>query len=129
MILGIGNDLVQLSRIQRILEQYPHKFLHKYFLESEITYAQKTPHRMAEKIASCWAIKEATAKALGTGIIHDITLNSIELVRLHTGAPHVVLHAGSHNQATRLANGEKYDILSTVTHDAGMVLATVVVSK
>ena len=74
MIIGIGNDLVDLDRFRRVLERQP-GLIEKLFTDTEREYAQRRADP-TERFAARFAAKEATLKALGVGIgaadWHDI---------------------------------------------------------
>ena len=65
-IIGLGNDLVDISRIEKSLDQFEGKFMKRVFSESEIEYCEARGNRAAN-FAKRFAAKEACAKALGTG--------------------------------------------------------------
>ena len=67
MVLGIGTDLVEIERIQRVFDRFGDRFLHRIFTAAEIAYCHLKKHS-AESFAARFAAKEAGAKALGTGI-------------------------------------------------------------
>ncbi len=129
MILGIGNDIVDISRFNKVLTTHRKKFLTKYFLPNEIAYACMYKTKFTEKMASAWAVKEATAKALGTGIDQGVTLQDIELVRNTGGVPAVVLHHTAHQVAKTISGDSTYDIFVSVSHDGNMAFATVILQK
>ena len=104
MIIGIGNDIIAVSRIKQTLEKFGDTFLSKHFSGAEIDYAgNKQGDNYYQSIASAWAAKEAVAKALGTGIVGDITLSSISLCRNENGAPYVELTGGALNKIQSLS--------------------------
>jgi len=88
MILGIGTDIVQITRIEKIYKKFPEQFLEKNYhaLEIEefrkITNAQKQISFLAKRFAG----KEAVAKALGTGI-GQIAFKEIAITNNELGAP------------------------------------------
>lgn len=127
MIYGIGNDIVDLARFKNILDKHSSQFLSKYFSTGEITYAQSHTKKFTEKIASAWAVKEATAKALGTGIASGVCLRDIELTHAENGKPYITLYGIAHNKAQKLAHDQQYDILVSISHDAGLIFATVLI--
>ncbi len=85
MILGIGSDIIEISRIEKAIKNQ--HFLNKYFSQLEIDLCNPNPHRFAGNFAA----KEAVSKALGTGL-KGLNLIDIEILRLGSGAPFVVLH-------------------------------------
>jgi len=93
MILGVGIDLVDGSRIADSIDRFGHKFLDRIFTADEQAHAVKAarPHL---SYAKRFAAKEAVAKALGTGVRGFLFID-IEVMSDPLGKPHVVLHAGA----------------------------------
>ena len=122
MILGIGTDLTQISRIDAALHRSGERFSHRVLNAEELARA---PQPMtASFLAKRWAAKEAAAKALGTGIgeqanFHDFTITNDAL-----GAPQLTLSG----QALKTANGEGVWHLS-LSDDGDFALAFVTWSK
>lgn len=88
MILGIGSDVVNIERIQRLLDEYGDRFLDKVFTEDEKRRADvKDKGVRAGILAKRYAAKEAVAKALGTGIAEGILLRHIGVKNLGNGRP------------------------------------------
>jgi holo-[acyl-carrier protein] synthase len=79
-ILGIGQDLVELDRIHKALEQYGDRFMERCFTEEERRFlsARRDP---VPGYAARFAAKEAGAKALGTGIAKGVGWKEIEVRR------------------------------------------------
>jgi holo-[acyl-carrier protein] synthase len=79
-ILGIGQDLVELDRIRKALEQYGEHFMERCFTEEERRFlaARRDP---VPGYAARFAAKEAGAKALGTGIAQGVGWKEIEVRR------------------------------------------------
>ena len=128
MIIGIGNDIIAVSRIKQTLEKFGDTFLSKHFSQSEIDYANnKSGENYYQSIASAWAVKEAVAKALGTGIVGDITLSSISLCRNENGSPYVELTGGALNKIQSLSGDKKYRIFVSISHDGGMAMAVCII--
>ena len=128
MIIGIGNDIIAVSRIKQTLEKFGDTFLNKHFTQSEIDYAgKKQGENYYQSIASAWAVKESVAKALGTGIVGDITLSSISLCRGENGKPYVELTGGALNKIQSLSGGKKYRIFVSISHDTGMAFAVCII--
>lgn len=89
-VLGIGNDIVEISRIEKALERYGQKFLDKVYTWNEQQYCLKYRHAGA-RFAGRFAAKEAVVKALGTGFQDGITWKDVEIINNESGAPEVVL--------------------------------------
>ncbi|OJW52579.1 MAG: hypothetical protein BGO67_06490 [Alphaproteobacteria bacterium 41-28] len=91
MILGIGVDLVDMRRIEYLLDKFGDRFIQKIFTPEEQTYAAQSPHPL-RAYANRFAAKEAAAKALGTGIRQGIGWQDIEVFRTSSGAPNLYFH-------------------------------------
>lgn len=83
-ILGIGIDIIEIDRIEKVLSRTP-RFLDRNFTEKEIEYFKENNFR-AESIAGNFAAKEAISKAIGTGI-RGFNLIDIEVLRNDLGKP------------------------------------------
>ena len=83
-ILGIGIDIIEIDRIEKVLSRTP-RFLDRNFTEKEIEYFKENNFR-AESIAGIFAAKEAISKAIGTGI-RGFNLIDIEVLRNDLGKP------------------------------------------
>ena len=92
MIVGIGTDIIQIQRIEKILSLHPTLFLNKYFSSSELQrYENQRENKKiyASKIAKLFAGKEAFVKALGTGFRFGINLHDIEILSNELGKPYI----------------------------------------
>jgi holo-[acyl-carrier protein] synthase len=98
MIIGVGTDLVDIRRIENTIQQFGEKFLNRVFTVQEQFFIQSR-RQQAASYAKNFAAKEATAKALGTGMRQGIGWHDIEILRNSLGAPQVILH---HHAAARL---------------------------
>ena len=98
MILGIGIDLVDIFRINKILEKYPGQFARRVLGKRELgTYENilfsdvRSKEKANRFIAKRLAAKEAVSKAFGTGLRGQISLKTIEVLNDNLGKPYVVL--------------------------------------
>jgi len=90
MILGIGIDLVDCRRIEKTMKRFGSRFLDRvYTVQEQKRISQKFNH--AAGYAKLFAMKEATLKALGTGLTNGITWHDIEIFREFECAPSVEL--------------------------------------
>ncbi len=92
MIVGIGTDIIQIPRIERILQCHPKLFIKKYFTEREFEKYKNqnlSSQQLASKVAKFFAAKEAFVKALGTGFRFGITLKDIEILSNNLGKPYI----------------------------------------
>ena len=118
MILGIGIDLVDIFRINKILEKYPEQFAKRVLGKRELgTYEKilfadfKSKEKGNRFIAKRLAAKEAVSKAFGTGLRGQISLKTIEVLNDNLGKPYVVL--SSLKEKKMLPNFKKIHISLT----------------
>ena len=96
-MLTTGVDIVEVGRIQRVLERWGQRFLDRIFTEDEQAYcAGRAPN-----LAARFAAKEATMKALGTGV-RGVGWKDIEVVRQKSGAPGLRLHGRALTRCQKL---------------------------
>lgn len=89
MILGMGLDVAELSRIRDSLSRFGQRFVARILTPAE---ASGLPQARPEAyLAARFAAKEACAKALGTGFAEGVTLHMIEVRSLPSGAPSLSL--------------------------------------
>ena len=92
MVKGVGTDLVEVERIKRSLEQHGDRFAERILSDNEYI-GYKESKKPADYVAKRFAVKEAVAKALGTGFSAGISWKDIELDHHKSGQPFTVLHA------------------------------------
>jgi holo-[acyl-carrier protein] synthase len=122
VIVGLGIDITEVDRIQKSIEQFGDKFKKRVFTPAEITYCE-THRNPYERFAARFAAKEAAMKALGTGWTHGVRWVDLEVVRMRSGRPTLVLHGQSGEIAAHL--GVK-NISLTITHSGNTALAHVI---
>ena len=116
--LTTGVDIIEIPRIARVLEQYGQRFLRRIFTQGEIDYCRERPPNLAGRFAA----KEATMKALGTGV-RGVAWKDIEVVRAPSGAPSILLHGRAKTRAQRLGVQE---IALSMSHSREYAVAFVV---
>lgn len=89
MIYGVGTDIVEISRIKRIIERSP-LFIEKVFTSGEREYCLRKKHA-EESWATRFAAKEAVLKAFGTGL-SKYAWRDVEIINRENGQPEVILH-------------------------------------
>ncbi len=118
-IKGIGVDLAQIRRLRRVVERWDDRFLRRVFTEDEIAYCRRRrdpiPH-----LAARFAAKEATLKALGTGLRMGIKWQELEVRRERGQAPVMVLSGRCRALAQAKGAGS---VLLSLTHDGDYALA------
>lgn len=128
MILGIGNDICDIRRIEKTLSRFGDRFLMRVFTPEERRKAFSRAHPAAT-LAKRFAAKEAMSKALGTGFRYGVHLIDIGVVNAPTGRPTYMLTGGA---ARRLAestpDGYTARLDLTLTDEYPLSEAVVIIS-
>lgn len=128
MILGIGNDIVDITRVEQTLERFGDRFIERVFTEIERARSERKAQRAAS-YAKRFAAKEACSKALGTGFRRGVFMRDMGVVNLPSGQPTMALTGGA---ARRLAEitppGMMARIDLTITDEPPIAQALVVIS-
>lgn len=118
MKLSSGIDLIEIDRIKKALERHGDRFLERIYTPAEIENARNS----APELAARFAAKEATSKALGTGI-GPVSWVEMEVLNERSGKPILRLHG----RAKAIAQAQGYETWSvSLTHTKGMAAAVVV---
>lgn len=128
MIIGLGNDIIDIRRIERTIERYGERFLIRVFTDIE---RQKSDGRAtrAASYAKRFAAKEACAKALGTGFRGGVSWRDMGVVNLPSGRPILQLTGGAARALQRITpEGHEVRIDLTITDDFPMAQAIVIIS-
>jgi holo-[acyl-carrier protein] synthase len=118
-MLTTGVDIIEISRVRRVLERYGQRFLERVYTPGEIGYCRGR----APNLAARFAAKEATMKALGTGV-RGVGWKDIEVARRESGAPSIRLHGRAKARAQRLGVQE---ISLSLSHSQEYAVAFVVI--
>ncbi|MFZ0820152.1 MAG: holo-ACP synthase [Candidatus Acidiferrales bacterium] len=122
MIVGLGIDITEVGRMREAIKRRGRALVKRVFTPAEITYCES--HRDPyERFAARFAAKEAGMKALGTGWRHGVRWVDLEVVRLPSGKPTLVLHGKAHEFAAKLG---VVNISLTMTHTGNSALAQVI---
>ena len=128
MILGLGNDVIDIRRIERTIEIYGDRFLNRIFTEIERRKSDRRRMRAAS-YAKRFAAKEACSKALGTGLRRGVYWRDMGVVNLPSGRPTLMLTGGAAAQLARMTpSGYEARIDLTITDDFPMAQAIVIIS-
>jgi holo-[acyl-carrier protein] synthase len=125
MIFGVGVDLVEIKRVDKMWRRYGERFLQRVLSSSEIDRFRHAA-RPVRFVASCFAAKEALSKAIGTGLRHPVSLREIQVDRDERGKP--TLTVGDELRQWMSARGIGQAHLS-LTDEAGMACAMVVLER
>jgi len=122
VILGLGVDIAEISRIEAAINRNGQSFLDRVFTPVEIAYCE--PHRNRfERYAGRFAAKEATMKALGTGWARGVRWVDIEVIRKPTGQPTLALYGATRKLADRMG---VRSISLSITHSGNTAFAQVI---
>ncbi len=128
MILGIGNDIIDIRRIEATLERFGDRFVERVFTDTERRKSDRRRNRAAS-YAKRFAAKEACSKALGTGLRNGVFWRDMGVVNLPSGRPTLVLTGGAAAILESLTPpGHEARIDLTITDDFPMAQAIVIIS-
>jgi holo-[acyl-carrier protein] synthase len=128
MILGIGNDLIDIRRVEKTLERFGERFTHRCFTEVERRKSDRRRLRAAS-YAKRFAAKEACAKALGTGFRQGTYWRDLGVVNLPSGKPTLSLTGNAARTLEKMVpDGMEADIHLTITDDFPLAQAIVIIS-
>jgi len=128
MIIGIGNDLCDIRRIEKSLARFGDRFKDRVFTDIEKAKADRRPDP-AGTYAKRFAAKEATAKALGTGINFGVSWREIGVVNLPGGKPTVILTGrAAERLASMTPEGYRAQVDITLTDEYPLAQAFVLIS-
>ena len=128
-ILGLGNDMIDISRIERMLDRWGERFIHRIFTEIEIAKSEARAARAAS-YAKRFAAKEACAKALGTGLRRGVYWSDLGVVNLPGGKPTMVLTGGALERLEELTpEGMRAQVDVTISDDYPWAQAIVIITS
>ena len=129
MIIGIGNDLIDISRIEKTIERFGDRFIKRIFTEKEQEKSEKRQLRIAS-YAKRFAAKEACSKALGTGFRRGVFWRDMGVINLPSGKPTLELTGGALKRLDEITpEGSKAQIDLTITDESLMAEALVIISS
>jgi holo-[acyl-carrier protein] synthase len=128
MIIGIGNDMIDIRRVERTIERYGERFLERVFTDTERRKSDGRAMRAAS-YAKRFAAKEACAKALGTGFRQGVFWRDMGVVNLPSGRPTLELTGGAARALVQLTpEGHEVRIDLSITDDFPTAQAIVIIS-
>jgi holo-[acyl-carrier protein] synthase len=128
MILGIGNDLIDIRRVEATLERFGARFEGRIFTEIERGKSDRRANRAAS-YAKRFAAKEACSKALGTGFRKGVFWRDLGVVNLPSGKPTMALTGGALARLREITpTGMTAQIDLTITDDFPLAQAIVIIS-
>ena len=128
MILGIGNDLCDIRRIEKSLERFGERFIRRVFTEIEQKRSEGRATR-ASSYAKRFAAKEACSKALGTGFRRGVFMRDMGVVNLRSGKPSLALTGGALARLAEITpEGMAAQIDLSLTDEYPLAQAIVIIS-
>jgi holo-[acyl-carrier protein] synthase len=128
MILGLGNDIIDIRRVEKTIERYGERFLTRVFTDTERRKSDARTLRAAS-YAKRFAAKEACAKALGTGFRNGVYWRDMGVVNLPSGRPTLKLTGGAARILQQMTpEGHEVRIDLTITDDFPTAQAIVIIS-
>jgi holo-[acyl-carrier protein] synthase len=132
MIIGIGSDLIDITRVAKVIERHGERFLDRIFTSAERARAErrsKSEKMVVATYAKRFAAKEACSKALGTGIRRGVWWKDMGVVNLPGGRPTMQLTGGALARLQELMPpGHEPQIDLSITDDWPLAQAFVIIS-
>ncbi|MDH3242154.1 MAG: holo-ACP synthase [Alphaproteobacteria bacterium] len=128
MIIGLGNDMIDIRRIARTIERHGDRFLDRIFTDVERAKSDARVNRI-ESYAKRFAAKEACSKALGTGFRRGVFWRDMGVVNLASGKPTMTLTGGARDRLDELLpDGHEAVIEVSLTDEPPLAQAIVIIS-
>jgi len=128
MILGIGNDLIDIRRIEKTLERFGDRFIQRLYTDVEQKRSERRNQRAAS-YANRFAAKEACSKALGTGLRQGVFWRDMGVTNMPSGKPTLQLTGGALAVLQKMTpEGMQAQIDLTITDDFPLAQAIVIIS-
>lgn len=126
MIIGLGIDLVELSRIRRIYSRFGTGFAKKILYDDELTALPQAEAPAVAYLAARFAAKEAAVKALGTGFRDGIWFHDFCVVKNALGQPLLEFYGLAKKEFERLGATRVH---LSLTHERATAAAVVILEK
>ena len=128
MIIGIGQDICDVKRIELTINRFGNRFKNRIFTEREIKKCESRFNSI-DSYARRFAAKEACSKALGTSFRKGVFYKDIEVVNLKSGKPTIKLNGGALEQYRLITLNHKDALIEiSLTDDKKLALAIVIIS-
>ena len=128
MILGIGSDIIDIRRIEQVIERFGDRFLDRIFTDAERRKCDRRANRSAS-YARRFAAKEACSKALGTGFRNGVFWRDLGVVNLASGRPCMHLTGGALRRLEEITPvGMTAQLDVTLTDEPPLAQAVVIIS-
>lgn len=130
MIIGIGSDLIDIRRVEKVMRRFEQRFIARCFTDFERERAERrrAGGTHIATYAKRFAAKEACSKALGTGFNHGVFMKDIGVVNLPSGQPTLELTGGALKRLqSMIPPGMKFRIHLTLTDEPPLAQALVMI--
>jgi holo-[acyl-carrier protein] synthase len=128
VIIGLGNDLCDIRRIEQTLEKFDRRFIERIFTPLEIAKSERR-HQRAASYAKRFAAKEASSKALGTGFRRGVFWRDLGVANLPSGKPTMIMTGGALARLQEITpTGMTPQIDLTITDDYPLAQAIVIIT-
>jgi len=127
MIIGIGTDIIDIRRIEKVINRFGDKFKKKCFSKDEIIKSDNV-FNSTNSYAKKYAAKEACSKALGTGFFRGVYKKDIEILNSIYGKPIIILHNEALNKFKKISKFE-CSIAVSISDEKNYAVANVIIFK
>jgi holo-[acyl-carrier protein] synthase len=132
MIIGIGNDLIDIRRIEKTIARFGDRFIQRIFTDAEQKKAERRQgagNSYVATLAKRYAAKEAASKALGTGFRDGIYWRDFGVFNLPSGKPAIVITGGAAERLKAMTPaGMRVQVDLTMTDEYPIAEAFVIIS-
>lgn len=125
MIFGIGVDVLEAARVQRVYQRHGEHFVDRLLMPAERAQLALTA-RKERFLAMRFAAKEAIVKAMGTGFAHGVWIRDVGVVQNARGRPEVVYSPRGEAVRRELGVGDGH---VTLTDESGLIVAVAVLER
>ncbi|MBI36013.1 MAG: holo-ACP synthase [Alphaproteobacteria bacterium] len=128
MIIGVGIDLINITRIERTLGRFGDRFTERCFTALERERSDSRYNR-ADSYAKRYAAKEACSKALGTGFRQGVYWRDIGVVNLPSGKPSIELSGGAASRLIEITPTDFEAVINiSITDESPIAQAIVIIT-
>ena len=130
MIIGIGTDILNLNRLEKIIDKYDQKFINRIYGENEVQISKNKLETSIYYFGKRFSAKEATWKALAPNRGEGLLFKEIEILNDINGKPYLLFSGNTKKfieiKENNLKSKLKFDI--SLSDDTPFVIAFVVIS-
>jgi holo-[acyl-carrier protein] synthase len=129
MVIGLGADLCDIRRVEKVMARFGDRFLERVFTEGERARAMRRTEKLRPgTLAKRFAAKEACSKALGTGFAEGVFHSDLGVINLRSGQPTMLLTGGALERLKKITPpGCTAEIALTMTDEEPYAFAQVII--